>query len=106
MAACSDEFADDNVISFKLGDIFQSNNVKFDEIKENELPDAVLADLIDGEDAIQSNPSGHLQVTDNNSTEPARFQNLNDGEIDELALNTCKKKTHKQTIWGVKVLRG
>ena len=110
MAGCTEETADDDVISFELGDIFKSNNIKFDEINENDVPDALLAELLDhvqqGKDTIQENPTGHLLDADQSGTEPNRFIDLTDGEIDDLALNTCKKKTHKQTNWGVKVLRG
>ena len=35
----------------------------------------------------------------------ARFRAINKEQVDEIATKSCKKKTHKQTTWGVKVFR-
>ena len=82
-----DESADAQVISFKLGDILQSNNIKFDEINENEVPDTVLVELLQdvsqGNDAFEENPRVHPQNADNISTEPNQFPDLTSEEIDD-----------------------
>ena len=65
----------------------------------------LLEDVHQNNDAIIQNPGAPLPNAEHNSTEQSRFKDLTDGKVDDLALNTCKNKTHKQTNWGVKVLR-
>ena len=47
MARCGTEDADDTAISFELGSLFEPNNVVFDEIEEQDIPDELLVGLLD-----------------------------------------------------------
>ena len=35
-----------------------------------------------------------------------RFKAIEKEQVDEIASKSCKKKTHKQIAWGVKIFRG
>ena len=77
---------------------------------ENEIPDDVLAGILDdvkqGHSEIVTKTNGCQQKAEHNAPQKQCFPDITNDTLDELELNTCKKKTHKQTIWGVKVFRG
>ena len=54
----------------------------------------------------QTNLDSRVPLADNTNTDPMHFAEVTEEEIDALAMNTCKSKTHKQTNWGVKLFRG
>ena len=106
----SEDVADDAVISFKLGEFFNSDNVIFDEMMKNEILDDVLAGILDdikqGRSETVRKTDGHPQKAEHNAPQQQCFSNITNEELDELALKTHKNKTYKQTTWGVKVFRG
>ena len=115
------ENADERVVSFEIGDIFNDNSINFEEINTSEVTDSELSEIIlDGNLLLQQNamPSDTGNKDQNkaensdkitpNSTTPKqnRFKIVSNEEVDTIAGKTCKKAMHKQTDWGVKVLRG
>ena len=106
----------ENYVSFDLNEIFGTEEFNMTEIPSDEIPDDVLSEIILDE-AIQNEikakpmlpPQGNVAarstLTRTNSNEH-RFASIENKDIDEIAGKTCKKKTHKQTEWGIKVFKG
>ena len=55
---------------------------------------------------IITKPAAHPKMADKTDPQGNWFPTFSNEEIDEIAGNTVKKKTLKQTVWGVKVIRG
>ena len=79
-------------------------------MKENYVPDDVLASILDnmseGRTATIENVETTSAIGAKKLPQPSQFVYLTNAEIDDLAMNTCKEKNHKQTIWGAKLFRG
>ena len=80
MADCSEEKADATAISFNLGDISDTGNIIFDEMREADVSDEILVGILDNlttaNYAIIENPEASKILTDENSTEPKHFVTL------------------------------
>ena len=107
------------VISFEIGEIFDQNNSEMDVINAEDLPPDLFNEIFETEDVsnleneketnvADGSSDGHVprsrQVKENINSK--RFKYVNEDQVDEIAGKSCKKKTHKQTTWGVKVFRG
>ena len=61
MVSCSTEEGDDTAISFEIGSVLEPNNVVFDEIEEQDIPDELLVGHLDevkkNEAIIQQRPT-------------------------------------------------
>ena len=110
--------SDENVISFDLIGLFNEKNCKMEEIDADEIPDNVLSELFDKEgnitleNAIQTEPNSKSadkedsQQSTGQNVKSYRFKPIDKEEVDEIASKSCKKKTHKQTTWGVRIFKG
>ena len=105
---------DNTAITFDLNSFFDENQDNIEIVSENDVPDSILGELMDS--VNQTFPElAQNQGASASSTATAepqkqvlnrRFPVLSTEEIDDIANNTCKKKTRKQTVWGIKVFRG
>ena len=103
--------ADENKVIFDLNDIFNDSTVEMQQIESEEIPDEIIKDILDEELSITSENSIQPKGLDPRSTcttpdSKKRFKFISKEGVDEIASKRCKKKTHKQTTWGVKVFRG
>ena len=112
---CLPNKADKNVISFEISDIFQGNDINMSELNEDDIPDNLLRDLLDDPETLReiSNETvkepPQLDLCQQNTTTPSsknRFKSVTKQDVDKIAGKSVTKKTHKQTTWGVKILRG
>ena len=111
-----DNFEED-AVTFDLNNIFNENETTFEQVDTSNIPDNVLKDLLntsfnnDGEirDETATPQIGERSNTSLNAVNKKisnRFKVVTKETVDEIAGKSCKKRTHKQTEWGVKVFRG
>ena len=108
-------------VSFDLNDIFPSDDYKMETINAEDIPDSILSELLMNEHEIfpsevkqedeaknVTSPSRSLNEsnTENNKISTPRFRSVTKQKVDEIASKSVKKRTHKQTNWGVKVFKG
>ena len=107
---CLPQNIDETHVSFDLNDIFVPDELNLSEINPDDIPDSVLSEIIVDEhfeseckskETRSENETRSLKILNQN-----RFLQMESDQIDEIAGKTCKKKTHKQTEWGIKVFRG
>ena len=98
-------------ISFDIGINFNEDSIDLQEIDGENIPDAVLNELMDNvsTDFKENSPreATNICTADNiTKNKPKHFEVFTSEEIDEIGSSLVAKKTHRQTHWGVKVLRG
>ena len=108
MERLPDQNADENVVTFDLIDIFNESKTEMNQIDSKEIPDDILKDILDNPEVFQCKQfdASNEQDQTPRSRTANRFKNITKDYVDEIASKSCKKKTHKQTAWGVKVFRG
>ena len=108
------EDTENQLVSFDLADFFDGKNLEMSELDAEDIPDNILSEIIldptlqnteKFETSDTNSPHGKLLKPRSRSNEN-RFKAVDDKQIDTIAGKTCKKTTHKQTDWGVKVLKG
>ena len=106
MGDSSQNQADEPVISFDFQDVFNENEGKIDVFNKQEVPDSELGALLD---QVSSTFPGIIQNAETlkpvktkmvkiSSASPKRFPVLTEEDVDEIASNTVKHKTRKQTV--------
>ena len=105
-------------VSFEIGDIIDNSNINMEELDSVDIPDSVLSAIIletntDFEQNIEQVASKNIEdkkaiekVYVKRRSKPRVHKLLNSNDVDEIAGKSCKKKTHRQTTWGVNVFRG
>ena len=108
MADSEETTADETAITFDLQSFFDQNSQNIGIVSAEEVPDSILGELLDEVNkqypAIIQKPQPSASPA--SELQKSRFPVLTTDEIDEIANNTCKKKTRKQITWGIKVFRG
>ena len=108
------EDTENQLVSFDLADFFDGKNLEMSELDAEDIPDNILSEIIldptlqnteKFETSETNSPHGKVLKPRSRSNEN-RFKAVDDKQIDTIARKTCKKTTHKQTDWGVKVLKG
>ena len=104
---------DKPVITFDISDILNKTVSEMEQIDPNDLPDEVLKDLLDSNDDIFPTEASEVEPNKVDKAEDRStplqlncFQNDTKIDVAQIASKSCKKTTHKQTAWGVKVFRG
>ena len=103
---------DEIIFSLDLPITLDNNQMSLSEISEVDIPDEVLADLMENvsENNIQNTieNQGTVTVADDNSNKSHKksFEVLSEQDVNEIASKVAAKGTKKQTIWGVTVFRG
>ena len=101
-------------ISFDLGTLFDENSENLTELNADDIPDNVLSEIIMDPSILNTEQSRNMQTlealndpmcTPKSNTEN-RFKNITKQQVDDITGKTCKKTTHKQTDWGIKVFKG
>ena len=88
------------------------NSLNLSEIDSTYVADSDLMELVDSinenESKSDENPSAQNQQADDIGLnyKSKQFETPTEEQVDEIALNTCKKATHKQTTWGINVFKG
>ena len=106
--------ADKNVVSFDILDIFNENTTEMEQIDPNQLPDNVLQEILNNENfenennVTEAKAQVSLEQDDSQGSEAKsnRFRPVTKTDVDDIASRSVKKKTHKQTVWGVKIFQG
>ena len=96
-----------------LKEIFNQDENIFEQIDSSEIPDNILCDILDQTaNSLQQKPlesessfigADKTSRSSSTSKTPSRFKVISKEDVDEIAGKSCKKRTHKQTEWGVKV---
>ena len=102
-----DAQADENVVTYDLNEIFNDPNNSFKQIDQGEIPDSVLSEISANIDAIKQEIVTEPKATCGNPQQKSnQFALLSNDIVDKIAEESVKKRTLKQTTWGVKVFRG
>ena len=109
--------AEEHHVLFDLTNIFNESEITFEQIDTSDIPDNVLSDILNqaereeqqkvnqSEAAISIARSNTLLDTPKQKISN-RFKVVTQDDVDQIAGKSCKKRTHKQTEWGIKVFRG
>ena len=103
---------DEDAVIFDLNEIFGESKVEMEEISSDDIPDEVLTKILEQSENLTSefrDPLVDLPANVNNAQETptkSRFKTVCTEDVDKIASKSCTKKTHKQTMWGVKIFKG
>ena len=103
MAEHLQQNADEISISFNLSIVFNSDDVDFQEISNNDIPDGVLCELMDSVNEMYPSTSTNTLVENQHCQDPenqksaCRFPTLSTKDIENIASNTVKTKLIKQS---------
>ena len=107
-----EEGQDKGSLTFDLTTFFDENKESLQEFNEEEIQDndlAVLVSSINSNRGVIAFEEEILDDAQNLADETVKYQNrfdeVTEDYLDELASETVKKKTKKQTVWVVKVFR-
>ena len=96
-------------------ELFNQNEQKLEQVDPSHISDEILRDISNNIDEIKNEiqvyPGSENQRADQKDLHQApqisnRFAELTSENVNEIADESVKKTTHKQTRWGIKVLRG
>ena len=107
-----EEGQDKGSLIFDLTTFFDENKESLQEFNEEEIQENDLAELVSSINSNRGVIAFEEEILDdaqNLGDETVKYQNrfdeVTEDYLDELASETVKKKTKKQTVWVVKVFR-
>ena len=111
MDQCPLQNTEEIPISFDIGINLNEDPIDLQEIDGENIPDAVLNELMDNvsKDFKENSPKEATNICtadDITENKPKHFEVFSSEEIDEIVSSSVAKTTHRQTHWEVKVLRG
>ena len=113
--------SDSGKLIIDLEQLFNENNVTMEQVDACEVPDDILSGILLDQNIITAQNTEQVSdlvtesdeqcavskpIHDKENANVKRFKAIEDNEVDSIANKSCKKRTHKQTTWGVKVFKG
>ena len=98
---------EESVVSFDILDMLNESNNQMEEIDANELPDSVLQEILLNENIENESNANEVRPVislcedaqpEEKKLQKPRFRYVTKTDVDQIASNSCKKKTHKQTL--------
>ena len=111
-----------HLVTLDLREIFNDDDLQLEQLDTSDIPDNILSDILDStinseEQKSNKSEGEHESIRLDRSRSKSdvyaivkknqnRFKVITHKDVDEIAGKSVKKRTHKQTEWGIKVFRG